>query len=303
MDSTLRRFEEGVHKVGECASNKSGYAAIGSAFDHADVHKLSSVMIQSPSSPLMHFKKRSFSSSEGLVYLFVKLMRVMTRTCTYIFLLSRDMPLCATFKSIVDGSASRGNTIIVVTSSNGIYTINFRFMDIVALHEVQSSQMLVQFFVESGLGYRVIVIGYPSLLDLHASIINSMNTTMWCSPASKELTYTSVDGNLCVHHFVYPWSKSPLCTGFTLGTGNIKYSSDSERIEYVSLYNTYESMISSVPYKTSCTDCAELKRIAQEIRDMTGVHVNTKPRVSLKRASIQALEELKARIEEYSSTS
>lgn len=296
MDTTIRRFESGVHDAGTCGANKNGFAAIDATFEHSDVHKLSSFNFQSSMRPLMHFRKRSFYSSDGLVYIFMKLMKTIPHICTYVFILSREMPLSSTFKSIVDSSALQGNIVAIVEDAKGSYSITIKFMDLTMTYEVDSSKSLIDFFKQSGLGHRIIIVGYPSFLDIHMSITNSIDTAMWCAPASRDLTYSSSSGTPYVHHFVYPWSKSPLCSGFTLGIGNIKYSADSERMIYVSSYNTYESMISSVPYKFSCTDCVELGQTAVDIKRLINKEHSPRRESHLKKSSIDALEELKAKI-------
>lgn len=299
MDTTVRRFENGVHESGTCGTNKSGYAAIDAAFEHTDVHKLSSLTFRSSPRPLMHFRKKSFFSSDGLIYIFMKLMKIMPHICTYIFILSREMPLSSTFKSIIDSSAADGNMVVTVSNTDGSFSINIRFMELSVTHDVDSVTSLIEFFEKSGMGHRIIVIGYPSFLDVHMRLVNSIDEAMWCAPANRDLTYSSLDGESYVHHFVYPWSKSPLCTGFTLGIGKIRHSSDPERIDYIGSYNAYESMISSVPYGLSCTDCVELRRTANDIRYLIDKTPSPKKRGHLKKSSIDALEELKAKIQEF----
>lgn len=299
MDTTVKRFESGVHEEQQCGLNKSGYAAIDSAYNYCDVHNLSSSTIQSSSRPLLHCRKRSFSSSEGLVYIFMKLVRVMSSACTYILLLSREMPVSSTMKSIIEASASKSNVIVVVVELNGVFQIDVHFMNIHISHTVDSFRSLKSFLVESGLTNKIVVIGYPSMPDSSMDISNSLETILWCVPASRHLTYSSIGHIASVEHFVYPWSKSPLCSGFTLGKGTIGYSSIYERNRYVGLYNTYETMISSVPYGVSCTDCTALQSIASDIKLLTSsASKHSKPK-HLKRSSIDALEELRAKILEY----
>lgn len=298
---TVKRFESGVHDQSECGLNKSGYAAIDSTIGHVDVHKLSSCIIQSTSRPLLHHKKRSFLSSDGLIYIFMKLMKNMPSICTYILLLSREMPVSMTLRSIIEASALASNIIVVVIELGGVFSIDIYFMDIHISHRVESCQSLKRFLVQSGLADKVIIIGYPSLPDSYIEIVNSMNTMMWCAPASRHLTYSSLADTKDIEHFVYPWSKSPLCSGFTVGKGKIKYSSNSERNKYIGLYNTYETMISSVPCGISCTDCIELQSIAMNIKNLVGFKDKSKGKRHFKRSSIDALEELKTMIREATS--
>jgi hypothetical protein len=301
MDTTLKRFESGVHDKGECGLNKSGYAAIDSAVDYTDVHRLNSCMISSSSRPLMHSRKRSFLSSEGLVYIFMKLMKIMPGICTYVLLLTRDMPVSQTFKSIIEASAAKGNIIISVIELGGKFSIDLYFMHIHLSHQLDSFVSLKSFIVQSGWGSKIVVIGYPALPDQYMEIANSIDTVAWCAPASRHLTYSSQDQSMPVEHFVYPWSKSPLCSGFTLGKGKIKYSPEIDRHKYVGLYNTYEMMISSVPYGDSCIDCVELQSTASNIKCLTESDNKPERPRNLKRSSMDALEELKLKISEYTS--
>lgn len=299
MDTTIKRFESGVHDRGECGQNKSGYAAIDAAIGHADVHRLNSCIISSSSRPLMHSRKRSFLSSEGLVYIFMKLTKMMPSICTYVLLLTREMPVSQTFKSIIEGCASRGNIVISVIELSGVFTIDLYFMEVHLFHQVDSYDSLKSFIIQSGLGNKIIVVGYPALPQEYIDIANSIDTMVWCAPASRHLTYSCEDEISSVEHFVYPWSKSPLCSGFTLGKGKVKYSSDIDRQKYIGLYNTYETMISSVPYGLSCTDCVELQSTAASIKDLIEPMEKSDYRRHLKRSSVDALEELKARIRQY----
>jgi hypothetical protein len=296
MDTTVKRFESGVHDKGECGLNKSGYAAINSAIEYVDVHRLNSCMISSSSRPLMHSRKKSFLSSEGLVYIFMKLMKVMSGICTYVMLLTRDMPVSQTFKSMIEASALEGNIIISIIELGGKFAIDLYFMNIHLSHQLDSFVSLKSFIVQSGWGNKIVVIGYPALPDEYIDLANSIDTSVWCAPASRHLTYSSEDSSMAVEHYVYPWSRSPLCSGFTLGKGKVRYSPESERHEYVGLYNTYEMMISSVPYGLSCIDCVELQSTASNIKSL----INSNPKADwkrhLKRSSIDALEELKSRI-------
>jgi hypothetical protein len=301
MDTTLKRFESGVHDKGECGLNKSGYAAIDSAVEYTDVHRLNSCMISSSSRPLMHSRKRSFFSSEGLVYIFMKLTKIMPGICTYVLLLTRDMPVSQTFKSIIEASASKGNIVISIIELGGTFAIDLYFMDIHLSHQLDSFVSLKSFIVQSGWGSKIVVIGYPALPDQYIDIANSIDTVMWCAPASRHLTYSCQDQSMTVEHFVYPWSKSPLCSGFTLGKGKIKYSPDIDRHKYVGLYNTYEMMISSVPYGLSCIDCIELQSTASNIKSLIDPDNKSNHKRHLRGESIDALEELKARINEYTS--
>jgi hypothetical protein len=303
MDVIIKRFEAGVHERNECGMNRNGYAAIDSIFECADVHKLNSCIMQSSSRPLMHCKKKQFSSSEGLVYIFMKLKRVIPRACTYILLLSRDMPISSTLKSVIDASALASNVIVTVIEFNGVFSIEIYFANIHMIHTVDSPKSLKSFLVNSGLSNRIVVVGYPSLPESHMDIVNQLNTMLWCAPATRHLTYSSFDTNHKTDHFVYPWSKSPLCLGFTLGKGKIKYSSLSERDIYVGLYNTYEMMISSVPYRSSCTDCTDLQLVASTIKSLVDPTDKSLQDRHLKRSSVHALEELKAKLKEYSSRS
>lgn len=301
MDTTLKRFESGVHDKGECGLNKSGYAAIDSAVEYTDVHRLNSCIISSSSRPLMHSRKRSFLSSEGLVYIFMKLTKIMPGICTYVLLLTREMPVSQTLKSIIKASASKGNLIISVIEVGGTFVIDLYFMDIHLPHQADSFVSLKSFIVQSAWGNKIVVIGYPALPDKYIEIANSIDTVAWCAPASRHLTYSCQDPSITVEHFVYPWSKSPLCSGFTLGKGKIKYSPDIDRHKYVGLYNTYEMMISSVPYGKSCIDCVELQSTASNIKSLIECNNKHDPQRHLKRSSMDALEELKAKINQYTS--
>lgn len=299
MDTTLKKFESGVHDRQECGSNKSGYAAINSAYNTTDVHKLSSCIIQSSSRPLLHCRKKSFLSSDGLIYIFMKLTKIMPGICTYLMLLSRDTHISATLKSIIEASASAGNVIVTIVDLGGTFSIELYFMDIRLYHHANSFHSLKSFLINSGLTNKIIAIGYPTLPDRHMDIVNSLDTAMWCVPATRHLTYSSKNENYSVDHFVYPWSKSPLCSGFTLGEGKVTYSSEFERHKYIGLYNSYETMISSVPYGLSCTDCVELQSVAHNIKELIGKDSSADPRRHLKKASIDALEEMKAEIAKY----
>lgn len=301
MDTIITRFESGVHNQDACGLNKSGYAAIDSAFEYTDVHKLSSCVFQSSSRPLMHSRKKPFSSSEGLVYMFIKLIRNSPNICTYVFLLSREMPISSTFKSIIEASASASNIIVTVIELSGVFSIDVYFRDIHISHKVDSFNSLKEFLKRSCLINKVMIIGYPSFTSSYIEIANSLDTMFWCAPATRHLTYSSTDTKSQVQHFVYPWSKSPLCSGFTLGMGKIGYSADIERLNYVGLYNTYETMVSSVPYGSSCCDCVELQLTASKIKCLTKSNEKQSEERHLKRSSITALEELMTKIEEYAS--
>lgn len=191
MDTTIKRFESGVHDTQECGLNKSGYTAVDSVFGYADVHKLSSSILQSSSRPLLHCRKRSFSSSEGLVYIFMKLTKTMSSICTYVLLLSRDMPVSSTFKSIIEASASATNIVVTIIELGGSFHIDLYFMHIRLSHQVDSFRSLQSFIARCSLGNRIIVIGYPSLPESYMQIINSLDVTMWCAPAPRHLTYSN----------------------------------------------------------------------------------------------------------------
>jgi hypothetical protein len=292
MNNTVARFERGIHAKDDCGKNKHGYAATSVLFRSADVHRLGRVFTSSSKLAPLHTKKKAFGYSDILVYIFMKVLFYKGTDNTYILFLSSGSFLSSTIKNIIS-SLSQASTIVIVVQQMGSgfdVTVNFS--------KTQSScvcvdgPQLLEFFTSVCDTQNTFAIIHPVVNPVYKELVSQCGIRQWCVPSSRSEIYVSKSSDGSHFHNVFPWSKRPCYSGFTIGIGPMELGSAVERNKYIGSFNSYEALMSCVPIEDSCTDCVALKRIAKFVRILTGETV-VKHRHKISESSVEALEAIK----------
>lgn len=288
---TVDRFSHGVHYKGECGRNVEGYAAISAACQYADLHNLDNYSCSSAPSKKTHSRKRSVTSQDTMVYIVSKLIEFSPSFCTYLLLFSRETPVFGVLDAILSDMASKGHMIITVETLSNSFILSLR-------HKATKLSVCINTFGEIHdllrnlvCNTRVIAMIYPIAVREWIDLVNSLNPSIWCLLASKFRVFASEEGQQMHTHFIFPWSKAGIPTGYTVGTGMIVEGSKRERFKFERKSNFYDSMISSVPLESSCADCVAMKHIAETLSSIFGIS-RERPKRNLSEGSIIALKEL-----------
>lgn len=292
---TVSRFKEGVHSKQNCGRNRNGYAAITSASQCTDLHKLGKSMMSSSLTASSDDKKKSFACSDTLAYILLKSIYYKGLNTTYILLLSSGPFISTTVTKMLLSIVEMHNLVAIVQKIDREFSVTVMCKGIKLLHTLDSEQSLLSFFLSIKDFEDSSVIIYPKVNDIYREIVVQCKISSWCTPLSRSEVYVSKHDTGEYFHNVFPWSKYPSYSGFTLGNGSMQLGSTADRQRYIGAFNFYESMISSIPLQSSCTDCNALKNmgimISMLIYDNHKVHKHT-----VSSSSIEALEEIKRKI-------
>jgi hypothetical protein len=297
MTDTAQRFEDGVHTKDNCGQNKHGYAAIGVLLKSTDVHRLGRVLTSTSKLTVSHSKKKTFAYSDTLVYIFMKVLLYKGIDNVYILFLSSGSFLSPTMKRIISALSKMMNILVTVQLVESKFTVTVNFAG------VESSQVYIHgtdllkffsFFTEMDNTFAIVL---PTLTPIYKSVITQCKIKHWCVPSSRSEIYVSKSPEGSHFHNVFPWSKYPCYSGFTIGTGSIELGSAAERNRYIGGFNSYELLVSSTPVGNSCTDCSALKHTAKLIRLLIG-DTTVRHKHTLSLSSVEALEGLQRMIEE-----
>lgn len=293
---TVSRFKQGVHRKGDCGKNTNGFAAINSASRNGDLHQLGNIQISSSIMSSSESKKRTFACSDILAYLLMKNISSRGFTNTYMLLLSSGTFISSTVENIVSCISKMHNTVMIVQMIDNEFFISMDSMDVHIRHMSSSDNELVNLFISMSDLRQASVIVYPKMLSSYERIISECQIRSWCTPLSRKEVYVSKHGSGMHTHNVFPWSRFPSYSGFTIGNGFMQRGSLKDRQKYIGSFNFYESMISSVPLHDSCTDCIALQTVAQMISILIELPDDRRnSRLSI--SSIEALKELEDRID------
>lgn len=226
-----------------------------------------------------------------------KLTAISPQYCTYLLLFSRETPLFGAFGTMIEHISSTGSIVLCVEPSKRSFTLTMLYHRNITSCIVDSVEQLHSMIQNLGKPNRLIAMVYPIVLREWISIINIINPMLWCLPASKFKTYISFDGEEFYTHFIFPWSKSGSPSGFTMGHGKLREGKQREQEKFEARANFYDSMVSSTPLDSSCTDCVAMRQVADTISHVFNVKRPSKKR-NLSEGSIVALKELEDRIKE-----
>ncbi len=302
MDSTPKRFSKGVHYDGKCGKNTSGYAAISSAMGRHDVHELDSNMMSSNSSMKTKEKKKAFYNSDILAYLLLKVVCESDFQSVYVILLSSNTFMSSTIEGMVTSMTEAMSTVILVHHTNDEFYVKSisNAGDSTCVFSVGSE--LVSFFKMVSNYVCLTVMVYPDVTVEYKSIVSIDNVQFWCVPATRLHVYVSENGDAMYKHNVFPWSRYPNYSGFTIGRGKIRDATTPEKHKFVASFNYYAKMISSVPYRDSCVDCYVLGIVANMIDLMVDRKIVDRSN-RLSSSSLEALAELDRKILEIMQSS
>jgi len=300
LTSVISRFNKGVHDREGCGKNINGYSAISAVHKSTDIHNLDSYKLYSSPSSSSHSRKKSFLSSETLIYMFTKLVLMDDNVRMYIILFSKETPICITLRNIMAAVLKSGSIIITILDKGMEFDMCIYAHDVVAKHAYYTSGSLFKLMTSFHF-MRITVIGFPIFNRVFMELTNTIDPDIWCGVADDKLVYVSENGSDNYSHLVFPWSQKPLRIGFTVGTGGLRVCTESELNHYRGTFNFYENMISSVPINGACTDCNDLRNMAYNICKLCGDNSNPIPNRLLKRNSLQALGALNELIDQHAS--
>ncbi len=301
--ATIKRFRQGVHLPGSCGTNRYGYAAVLAASEHGDLHQLNNHMFHERPLTTPPGHKRGFLGSDTITYIFAKLLVSSTGPSTYIVLLSKPVNLTEVLTNMIDKATSQHSLFLWITCIDSSFHICLLFDKCKSTLVIGSQDRLIDFISSIKFSRRVSVICYPDITDVYLQLVNNIQPDLWCIPACKYYTYVSCLGPDSYANYVYPWSKSPTSRGFTAGTGPVRGSYKLEHMQYLSTFNFYESMISSVPIHGSCSDCYAMRVLADSIEQYIHPTPTKTHKHTLSSSSVDALQELQDMIQRSSAGS
>jgi hypothetical protein len=295
MSDTVKRFEAGVHTKGNCGKNKHGYAAMNAVFQSADLHKLGTVLTSSFKSPSTIPKKKTFAYSDILAYIFMKVLLCKGTDNVYILFLSSGSFMSSTIKNMISSMSRMMNLLITVQCNENEFLVTMNFGGVESSHGYTTEDDLLKFFSLLEGTEDMFAIVHPVVDPVYKSIISKCGIQYWCVPSSRSEIYISESTTGTYFHNVFPWSRCPCYSGFTIGSGQMKLGSVVDRSRYVGAFNSYEMLVSSTPIGNSCVDCIALKQTGDFIQLLIG-KTKTKHRHTLSSSSIEALEEVQRMI-------
>lgn len=259
----IQRFLNGVHNRKDCGNNKTGYAAISAAQQYADLHNVDNYFLGSGPPSVRHLRKRSVSSQDTVTYLIFRLIELFPLSSMYILLFSKEIPPYTTFGSMISGISSKDRAFILVSAMDDGYLITLYCFGCESECFIESHIELIDFLKTIVSVRQSTLLVYPTLTFDWIRLINSIDGLIWSVPASVSDIRISIHGTGSYSHFVFPWSKSGCCRGYTVGKGRIREGRKMDRQIYESKVNFYNDMISSVPIGQSCPDCMAMERIGR----------------------------------------
>ena len=299
---TINKFIQGVHDSVDCGTNMHGYAALEAVPKHVDFHSTDSYPCFGCVSETSHSKKKPFTSRDTVIYMLTKLVQVSPSMCTYLLIFARDTNLHGTLSKMTTKLASRGNIIVVVEPCKEEFVLNMYHRD-VSLSVTAESIPYMYTILQSLLKGNVIsMLCYPCVEKPWMELLGILDINVWCTTATKYRLYSSVRGNSDCSHFMFPWSRYGIPTGYTLGRDGIQEASQEDRLLFEGKGHFYDSNISSVKYNSSCTDCEEMKKSATQLSFILDIKNPCRPR-PLSQESIVALEFLNSRIRDLIASS
>jgi hypothetical protein len=295
--AAAQRFLGGVHPRSECGSNKSSYAAVGAASHFSDLHSIDSYPCNASTQSAKHIRKRSVSSNDTMSYLCIKLSQTNIDPQLYILLSFGNHASFGAVNAFISGISSQGKYVITLSESNGLFDLSLHHLRKCSSHSTSSlSEILSILSIVSPMRNTTIITS-PIVSDNWISVINSVNPTVWCVPASPRDIWVSVAGRQYYSHFILPWSKFPTYVGYTIGHGSIQKGGPNEKLRYEARATFYNNMISCAPLDGSCVDCIAMRQVGEILSTLSPTQHPRAPR-QLSESSIEALEEIRKSIVE-----
>lgn len=301
MTSTLQRIENGVHRDGVCGSNVTGFSPVNSLHDGEDFHIVNNMLQCTSGVSTEKYPKVRMLASDTMAYILSKVLRDIDRYSSCTLLLRGGPHMSPCVKSIVSAYASSSAIMFVVYPRNGTYNVATYHRGTVSEVESLSVSKVSRLMSTLSSGVSSMYIAYPELTRDYTTILNSVKECSWCIPSSRYTLHTSELGTRYYSHFVFPWSDSSGCTGYTIGYGRIQVASDRQRNIYIGGVGVYESLISCTPYKSSCPDCYEMTRAGLWIRKVTEDKSPRPSKHRMRPVSVIALASLEEKVKLYSS--
>lgn len=295
----VTRFRKGPHLPSECGKNTQGYAAIQAATKNTDLYNVDGYPFSSSAHAKTRSKKRTMTSQDIFEYTMLKLLGLLKEPYTCVFFLNRHTYIPNSIIEIVEAVTKDLNIILIAENRTDCTILSMYHKKFKLVSEVISQTELSNMLCCMSYKNDISVLVYPLAREQDVQLIDSMKASLWCFPISKHNTVVSSDGRGSYSHFVFPWSKVSMCTGYSIGEGAPRVGSNSNNLEYESKCNFYDRMVSSVPIEKSCTDCAEMSSVAREISNILKIEDAPKRSRPLSQNSITALEELKEAIGSY----
>jgi len=291
MTETIEHFKKGVHKEGDCGNNRSGYAAIASSIIHCDPHSLDigdSLTSFVPQESTQ--KKKSFSQCDTLVYMFLKCILRQRSSGIYVLFLSSF--ISSTLDRMISSVSNTLNAVLTVQQTGDEYLVTMSFRGNTSSCLCSTPEDLIYLCKCLSKMDNTIALVYPDVCDVYIEALSEIQPSIWCLSASRSKVYVSRFKHHKYSHYVFPWSRSPTCHGFTIGEGQPRTGSVGDCRSYISSFSFYEKMVSSVPMQGSCVDCYALTMMV----DMLSALINKtrqKHSHTLSSSSIEILEDLK----------
>lgn len=299
MGSIVRRFREGVHEKGMCGSNIHGYAAIDAAISGTNIYELEEGKRFSGNRSNL-CKKKSFLHTDIFTYMLLRAMCENKMEHTYILLLHSQSMVSATVRDMIKTINSGSGIVIVVYRDHNAHKVDVSLPYCSMSETFTSDEQLVSFMDEVSSILNAVVLVYPEMDNMYVRIASIKNIYRWYIPVRKGRVYISGDGKY--KHTVFPWSRSPSCTGFTTGSGTIVDAGTLKSRHFESSFYYYENMISSVPFSGMCIDCYILKIAADMIDCINGTRM-IRHRHTMSEDSLEALDHIKSMLLSSSSES
>jgi hypothetical protein len=268
MSSTLHRIERGVHKDGNCGRNMSGLSSINSLPVHTNFHILNTMEMNVSPVEENSAPKTKITTSDTIVYTFSKILEHSEQYETYILLLRENTEIFHTLQTMILSCSMDDKLIFTIIPNSGSYNIKSYFKGRQTCITENGTDALKKTMKRMNAGRSSMYMVYPELTDEYRDILNSLKICSWCIPASCSHLYVSSKGNDTYDHFAYPWSNSHFSRGYTMGYGHVRNASNREKQLYIGSFAYYEKMISNVPYSNTCPDCLEMRRAANNIRNI-----------------------------------
>lgn len=264
-----------------------------------DLYNVDGYPFCSSACPRSHSRKRPVSSQDIFVYIMLKFLGLHKEPYTCAFMLNREMYIPKSVIKVIERATETCNIILVVEDKVGHMVLSMYYKKFKLVSELRSEHELLNILSNLSRSSQLSTLIYPLARDIDVRFVNLVNPSLWCFPISKHSTVVSSGGKDSCSHFVFPWSKVGMCTGYSMGSKQARVGSNSDNLEYESKCNFYDNMVSCVPVRGSCTDCIEMDNTARKLLEILQIKDTPKRKRPLSQESITALEELKAAIEAY----
>ena len=272
-----KRFLSGVHLKEECRSNKTGYAAIDAASSVADLHNIDVYPVNASYQETKHRRKRSISSYDALAYTMLNILSLGIEIQVFVLLMSRDSSIHGAPQDIVNNLSAKGTMVIGLVDNSDGFDLTFYHGSLRCVAQTLTLDEIKEILQMVNTHGNMIMMVHPIVSSIWIDLINSIRPSIWCVPSCRMSRCVSTDERSCAH-FLYPWSRHPSFTGYTIGTNHIRECTMEECHGYIGKCNFYSSMISCAPLGHSCVDCEAMINAGNMLSRMSPGHHRTPSR-------------------------